>query len=308
MIKAEGITKKFGDFVALDNISCTIPEGCIYGLVGSNGAGKSTFLRIISGIYKADTGSLTLDGEEIFDNPNAKAKIAFVPDEMFFLSGASMKRMAQLYAAVYDNFDMARFEKLASQLNLDIKKNINSFSKGMKRQVAVLLAVCANTPYIFFDETFDGLDPIMRNLVKKIISGEILDRKATAIIASHSLKELENTCDRLAILHKGGVIFEDDIDNLQTSLFKVQVAFDRDYDQSEFESLEILNFSKKGSVAEFIVRGDRDSTETLIKAKKPVLFDILHLSLEEVFTYEMSALGYEFDEVLEVNDNENKDV
>lgn len=308
MIKAEGITKKFGDFVALDNISCTIPEGCIYGLVGSNGAGKSTFLRIISGIYKADTGSLTLDGEEIFDNPNAKAKIAFVPDEMFFLSGASMKRMAQLYAAVYDNFDMARFEKLASQLNLDIKKNINSFSKGMKRQAAVLLAVCANTPYIFFDETFDGLDPIMRNLVKKIISGEILDRKATAIIASHSLKELENTCDRLAILHKGGVIFEDDIDNLQTSLFKVQVAFDRDYDQSEFESLEILNFSKKGSVAEFIVRGDRDSTETLIKAKKPVLFDILHLSLEEVFTYEMSALGYEFDEVLEVNDNENKDV
>ncbi len=308
MIKAEGVTKKFGDFVALDNISCTIPEGCIYGLVGSNGAGKSTFLRIISGVYKADTGSLTLDGEEIFDNPNAKAKIAFVPDEMFFLSGAGMKRMAQLYAAAYDNFDMARFERLAAQLNLDIKKNINSFSKGMKRQAAVLLAVCANTPYIFFDETFDGLDPIMRNLVKKIISGEILDRKATAIIASHSLKELENTCDRLAILHKGGIIFEDDIDNLQTSLFKVQVAFDRDYDQSEFEALEILNFSKKGSVAEFIVRGDRDSTEALIKAKKPVLFDILHLSLEEVFTYEMSALGYEFDEVLEVNDNENKDV
>lgn len=304
MIKTEQVVKKFGDFTALDEISCTIPEGCIYGLVGSNGAGKSTFLRILSGVYKADVGTVYLDGKPLYDNPLAKEDMVFVSDDMYFLSGANLKRMASLYSSVYKNFDKEKFFKFTGELGLDSKKNLNSFSKGMRRQVAVLLAVCSNTKYMFFDETFDGLDPIMRNFVGKIISSEIIDRGTTAIITSHSLRELENSCDKLAVLHKGGLIFEDDVDNLKTKLFKVQIAFDKDYDESMFNGLEILSFRKKGSVSEMIVKGDKVETEAFLKEKTPILFDILHLSLEEVFTYEMSALGYEFDDVLEVYDDE----
>lgn len=304
MIKTEQVVKKFGDFTALDEISCTIPERCIYGLVGSNGAGKSTFLRILSGVYKADVGTVYLDGKPLYDNPLAKEDMVFVSDDMYFLSGANLKRMASLYSSVYKNFDKEKFFKFTGELGLDSKKNLNSFSKGMRRQVAVLLAVCSNTKYMFFDETFDGLDPIMRNFVGKIISSEIIDRGTTAIITSHSLRELENSCDKLAVLHKGGLIFEDDVDNLKTKLFKVQIAFDKDYDESMFNGLEILSFRKKGSVSEMIVKGDKAETEAFLKEKTPILFDILHLSLEEVFTYEMSALGYEFDDVLEVYDDE----
>lgn len=304
MIKTEQVVKKFGDFTALDEISCTIPEGCIYGLVGSNGAGKSTFLRILSGVYKADVGTVYLDDKPLYDNPLAKEDLVFVSDDIYFLSGANLKRMASLYSSVYKNFDKEKFFKFTGELGLDSKKNLNSFSKGMRRQVAVLLAVCSNTKYMFFDETFDGLDPIMRNFVSKIISSEIIDRGTTAIITSHSLRELENLCDKLAVLHKGGLIFEDDVDNLKTKLFKVQIAFDKDYDESMFNGLEILSFRKKGSVSEMIVKGDKAETEAFLKEKAPILFDILHLSLEEVFTYEMSALGYEFDDVLEVYDDE----
>lgn len=307
MIKTEGITKKFGDLVALDNINCTIPSGCVYGLVGSNGAGKSTFLRVLSGVYKADSGTLLLDDEPIYDNPIAKENIVFVSDDMYFLSGANLKRMASLYSAMYKDFDKEKFFRFTGELGLDSRKNLNSFSKGMKRQVAVLLAICSNTEYMFFDETFDGLDPIMRNFVRKIILSEILDRGTTAIITSHSLRELENVCDKLAVLHRGGLLFEDDVDNLKTKLFKVQIAFDYDYDESLFHGLDILNFEKKGSVSNFIVRGEREKAEKILKEKEPILFDILHLSLEEVFTYEMSALGYAFDDILEVYDNEENE-
>lgn len=298
MIKAENATKKFGDFYALKELNCQIPKGCIYGLIGSNGAGKSTFLRMITGVYKADGGNVTLGGEAIYENPKIKEKIAYVPDELYFLPNASMKRMASLYQSIYPNFDRKRFDSLTEVFKLNPKASINSFSKGMRRQAAIILALCCKPEYIFFDETFDGLDPVMRNLVKNLIIDDVMERKATAIITSHSLRELEDTCDQLALLHKGGIVFESDVQNLKTSLFRVQVAFPFEYEQNLFDGLNILNYSKKGSVASFIVRGNRDKTQEFLKSKAPLLLDILPLSLEEVFVHEMGALGYAFDHEL----------
>lgn len=299
MIGANNVTKKFDNFTALDGISCKIESGCIYGLVGSNGAGKSTFLRVLAGVYRSDQGDVTIDGEPIYENPSVKKKIMLVPDDLYFLPGASMLRMKKLYKSVYPDFDDKRFSELSECFGLDVKKNLNTFSKGMRRQAATVLALSARPEYIFFDETFDGLDPIMRNVVKRLICEDILDRKATAIITSHSLRELEDTCDQLSLLHKGGLVFESDIQNLKTSLFKVQIAFDKEYDKSKFTGMDILKFTKRGSVSNIIVRGDRDLTVAALSSMKPTLLDVLPLSLEEVFTYEMEALGYKFSDILE---------
>ena len=218
MITASNLTKRFGDFYALNRLNCTIPEGCIYGLVGSNGAGKSTLLRLISGIYRPDGGSVAIDGQSVFDNPDVKNRLVFVPDELFFLPRSNMKRMAELYANLYERFSLEKFERLTRLFSLNPNQNIATFSKGMKRQAATILALCCNADYILFDETFDGLDPVMRNLVKTLLYDDVLERKATAVITSHSLRELEDTCDQLALLHKGGIIFESDIGNLKTSV------------------------------------------------------------------------------------------
>ncbi len=298
MITASFVTKRFDDTIALQKLNCTIPEGCVYGLVGSNGSGKSTLLRLISGIYRPEEGKITIDDREVFDNPEIKNRIVFVPDELYFLPHATLRRMEQLYASVYERFSHERFEALLKEFSLNPDKYINTFSKGMRRQAATILALSCNADYILFDETFDGLDPVMRNLVKTLLYDEVLDRRATAVITSHSLRELEDTCDQLALLHKGGIIFESDVDHLKTSLFKVQIAFSDEYGKERFEGVEMLSYEKHGSVATMIVRGDRDETEKSLKALSPVLFEVLPLSLEEVFVYEMGQRGYEFSEVL----------
>ena len=298
MITAKDLTKKFDSFTALNALNCKIPEGCIYGMVGSNGAGKSTLLRLISGIYKPDGGSIEIDGKEVYDNTDVKGRLVFVPDELYFLQRSNLVRMAKLYSSVYKRFSYDRFKQLTDTFKLNPNAMIGTFSKGMKRQAATILALSCNADYILFDETFDGLDPVMRNLVKNLLYNDVMERNATAVITSHSLRELEDTCDPLSLLHKGGIIFESDVDNLKTSLFKIQVAFPEEYDRSKFQGIDILSYTKHGSVASLIVRGDREETAAKVKAMQPVLFEILPLSLEEVFVYEMDALGYEFSEVL----------
>ncbi len=300
MIQTTKLTKRFDDFTALSDITCTIPDGCIYGMVGSNGAGKSTFLRTVTGVYRPDGGQVTVDGQAVYENPSVKEKIAYVPDTLYFLGGSSMNRMARLYRAIYPRFDTARFTKLTAMFGLNPQKPSGTFSKGMKRQAATALALSARPQYLFFDETFDGLDPVMRNVVKTLICEDVLEFNATAIITSHSLRELEDTCDQLALLHRGGLVLESDVQDLKTSLFKIQVAFTHDFDRNDFNDLDIRHFTKRGSVANMIVRGDRDQTVVRLQQQAPVLLDVLPLSLEEVFTYEMEALGYTTGDVLEV--------
>jgi len=294
MINVNNITKYFGSFTALENISCTIHDGCIYGLVGSNGAGKSTLLRIITGVYQQDGGEISINGQPVWDNPAIKCRMAYVPDELYFLGNATINRMAAMYADIYENFSHDRCRELTASFGLDPQKPINTMSKGMKRQAATLLALSCRPDYIFFDETFDGLDPVMRNYVKKLICEDVIERQASAVITSHSLRELEDTCDQLALLHKGGLVLESDIQNLKTALFKIQIAFTTPYDKALFDGIDILHFVKHGSVSNMIVRGDREATIARLRALQPNILDVLPLSLEEVFTYEMEALGYSF--------------
>ena len=295
MIKTEGLTKIFDKYIALNSVDCTINKGCICGIVGSNGAGKSTFLRLLAGVYKADKGSIYIDDMPVFDNPDIKAKIAYVPDELYFIPNATIEYMMELYDSIYPGYNKEKCLSLAAKLKLNPKQNVNTFSKGMKRQAATILALSAETEYIFFDETFDGLDPVIRNFVKSIICEEVYERKATAIITSHSLRELEDICDQLALLHKGGLILQSDIDNLKTSHCKIQMAFSYDYDETLFNHIEHLRFKKTGSVSSMIVKGNLEDTKRTIEAMNPILLDILPLTLEEVFSYEMETLAYNFD-------------
>jgi len=296
MIKATDLSKRFGAVTALSRLNCNIPQGCIYGLVGANGSGKSTFLRLCAGVYRPDEGQISIDGGAVFDNPAVKASFAFVSDDLFFLPQSSLRRMARLYETFYPNFSKNRFELLVQVFRLDADRPLNTFSKGMRRQAMVILALSAMTPYVFFDETFDGLDPVVRNLVKNLLYNDVLERGATAVITSHSLRELEDTCDQLALLYQGGIVFESDVQNLKTSLFKVQVAFADVFDETRFEGLDVLSFAKQGSVANLIVRGDREACQARIAAMNPLLIEILPLTLEEVFVFEMEALGYAFAE------------
>lgn len=303
MIKAEGIHKTFEDFTALDNITCSISDGCIYGMVGSNGAGKSTFLRVLSGIYKPDKGCAYIDNAPIYENPKVKENIVFVADELFFLPGATINKMADLYSSIYNNFDWERYLKLTELFELNPKKPIANFSKGMKRLAAIILALSTRAKYMFFDETFDGLDPVMRNLVKKLICNDVAEYNATVIVTSHSLRELEDICDHLALLHKGGLVLDSDVLELKTSQFKVQIAFKNIFGKSKFEGLNITRYRQQGSVANMIVNGDREETIHYLRGMNPVILDVLPLTLEEVFTYEMESLGYEFNDALEIEIN-----
>lgn len=292
MIEIKNVTKKFGAFTALDNVSLSIPEGCVYGMVGSNGAGKSTLLRVINGIYRPESGTVTLDGAPVWENPAVKRRTVFVSDEPYFEPGANLKRMAAMYGSLRPGFDAALFNRLAAEFELPLKKPVGAFSKGMKRQAAVLLALSVDADYYFFDETFDGFDPVVRSRVRQLVNRYIIDRGVTAMLTSHSLRELEDVCDRLALLHKGGVILDSEVSDLKTSLFKVQLAYNADYGKEIFDGIEVLEFEKNGSVCTAVVKGDREEVRARLEATSPVLLDILPLSLDEVFRFELSALGY----------------
>lgn len=300
MIEITNLSKGFGSVKALDSMTCTIPDGCIFGMVGANGAGKSTLLRLISGIYLPDEGSVKINGEEVYDNPKAKENLVFSSDLMRLVSnGATLKRMAQFYASVYKNFSFEKFEHLAGIFNLKPSLKVRAMSKGMTKQSQTILSLACNTDIILFDETFDGLDPIARNVAKKLLYRDVCDNGTTIIVTSHSLRELEDTCDQLAMVYKGKIVLQSDVSDLKTKLFKVQLAFDQEHSREDFTAagLELLSFTKAGKVVTLILKGDRDDAEAKLNAMKPVLMEVLPLSLEEVFTYEMNVMGYKFDEI-----------
>lgn len=295
MIEVMNIQKSFQKFVALDDVSLSVPNQCIYGLVGANGAGKSTLFRVLTGVYKPDNGVVSIDGEEIYDSAKGKEKIHFVPDELYFLPGASLKKMAKFYEGIYPAFSRDRYNRLVELFGLDEKKNIQSFSKGMKRQAAILLALACRPQYLFLDETFDGLDPVVRNLVKSAICQYVEEEKMTVVLSSHSLRELEGLCDQLSLIYDGKIAFSSEVGDIQSLFFKVQVAFTEEYDESIFKGINVLKYSKQGMVSNLIVKGEREETIEILRAKNPVVLDVVPMSLEEVFTYELGSKGYAFD-------------
>lgn len=298
MIKISNLNKSYGNKKVIENLNCTIKDNSIYGFVGANGAGKSTLLRIINDIFKADSGTIEINGENIENNQKLKQELVFVPDDLYFFPNYTLKDMAKFYSKMYKKFDMEYLEKLAQTLKLDMNSKIQNFSKGMKRQCALICAICTNAQYMFFDETFDGVDPVIRNLMKKIIAKQIDKKETTIIMTSHNLRELEDICDNLALIYKGGVLFESDVNTLKTSVFKVQISLKEDFDKEKFNNLEILNFKKLGSVATIILKGNKDKAKEILENMNPVILDFLPVTLEEMFMYEMEVLGYEFNQVI----------
>ena len=221
MIEAVNLTKRFDDIMAVDHLNATIKDGSVFGLIGTNGAGKSTFLRLASGVLKPDEGCITIDGHEVFENTSAKKRFFYISDEQFFFSNTTPLEMMHYYRKIYEKFDETRFHKLMQSFGLDEKRKIHTFSKGMKKQVSVICGVCAATDYLFCDETFDVLDPVMRQTVKSIFAADMEDRNLTPIIASHNLRELEDICDHVGLLHKGGILLSKDLDDMKLNIHKV---------------------------------------------------------------------------------------
>ena len=298
MITIEKVGKSFGKKEILKEVSCTIQNNSIYGLVGANGAGKSTLLRLINGVYEMDKGSIKIDGEELSDNEALKQKLVFVPDDLFFYSTYTLLDSAKFYEAMYDNFDMEALKEMASLLKLDLHKKISTFSKGMKRQCALILALATNAEYLFFDETFDGVDPVVRNVLKKLLAKQTMEKNATIIMTSHNLQELEDICDNLGLLYKGGILFESDIDTLKTNMCKIQVSLKGKFDEENFKDFNVLHYKKCGSVATLILRGKEEEITDKIKKMKPIILDALPITLEELFIYEMESVGYVFNEIV----------
>ncbi len=299
MIEIKGLSKSFDKkHYVLENLNCTIKDNAIYGLVGANGAGKSTLLRLINSIYTSDAGTIFIDGEDVYDNEKIKEDMVFVPDDLFFYSNYSLMDMAYYYDSLYPKFDMNYVLKVADKLKLNKNAKISSFSKGMKRQCALLCALGTGARYMFFDETFDGLDPVVRKYFKSLLADTMEKNNTTIIMTSHNLRELEDICDNLGLLYKGNILFESDIDTLKTTMFKVQISLKEDFNKSTFKGLKILSYKKIGSVATLIIDENGKDSRTILEKLHPIILDYLPLTLEEVFIYQMEALGYEFNEII----------
>ena len=295
MIEVKNAVMRFEDKNALDGISLTIPEGCAYGLLGSNGAGKSTLLRALSGINRLTGGEVLIDGQEVYDNAPVKERVFFINDETVQFNSMTLTEMKQYYKSFYSSFDEALWEKLHSALDLPLKKRLNTFSKGMKRQAAVICGIACRTPYLFLDEAFDGLDPTMRIIVKQMLIDAMMDTGLTVIFSSHNLGEIDEFCDRVGLLHNGKVVFDRELDSVKGSVFKIQTAFDQPVtkEQISAEGVDILHMEVNGSVMHIIARGDREKIRAAVEKLSPKLYDEIPLSLEEIFVYEMEVLGYD---------------
>ena len=297
MIELKGVTKNFDNFKVLENIDLTIPKGSAFGLLGSNGAGKSTILRLLSGIYKAEDGNVLIDGEEVYDNIPIKQKVFFINDETIQFSNFTLNELKNFYKGFYPNFSQELFEKLRNSINLPLNKKLSQFSKGMKRQAIVITALACQTDYLLLDEAFDGLDPTMRIIVKRMIVDAIIDRDLTTIISSHNLKEINEVCDTVALLHEGKIIFSKDLDSVKGNIHKIQTAFPESYTAEDFSELQIMHFEKNQSIYYMIIKGDEDEIRKQLAPKTPLILDVIPLSLEEIFIYEMEVLGYDYNKI-----------
>lgn len=294
MIELQNVSKNFDRVKAVDRVSAAIEEGHVFGLIGTNGAGKSTLLRLLCGVLKPDEGCIRVDGEAVYDNPGAKAKLFYISDEQFFFKGGTPMDMLRLYRTYYPGFDQEKWKELTGKFGLETNRKINTFSKGMKKQLSVICGICANTRYLLCDETFDGLDPVMRQAVKAIFVKEMGERGLTPIIASHNLRELEDICEYVGLLHKGGILFEKDLDEMKLNLHKVQcVVRDGEMLGRIREGLCVTTMDKRGSLYTFTVRGDRAGVEGFLEEISPVFYELLPLSLEEIFISETEVKGYD---------------
>ncbi len=292
MLEMKNVTKTFGTFKALDDLSMTVPKGTVYGLVGPNGAGKSTAIRVLTGIYRPDCGEVTMEGQPIYEEPAQKTRIGLVPDEIFHFPSATLEDMRKYYAGIYPNFDNELFERLYEVFKLPKKSPIRRFSKGMQKQAAFHLTICTRPDVLVLDEPVDGLDPVMRRQVWNLILADVAQRQTTVLISSHNLRELEDICDHVGIMDHGKMLLERSLADMQGGIHKLQLVGQPPYE------LEVLHASQSGRLNTLIVRGNaREIEEKMWKTDCPY-FDVLPLSLEEIFIYELGGVNYEVKSII----------
>ena len=296
MIEVKNLVKTFDGFRALDDLTMTVPRGAVYGLVGPNGAGKSTLLRHLTGIYRPDSGTVTVDGEPVFENPAVKRRIAYIPDDVFYFRSASIADMANFYAGTCPTFDSERYEKLRKAFDLDEKQPIRRFSKGMQKQAAFWLAMSMAPDVLVLDEPVDGLDPVMRRQVWSLVMADVADRGTTVLVSSHNLRELEDVCDHVGILDHGKLLLERSLSDLQENIVKVMIALPEG--QALPQDLNILHDQATGRMHTLILRGDADALEAYLAAAQPQYMDVVPLTLEEIFIYELGGVDYEVKNIL----------
>ena len=292
MLDVMNLTKSFGAFKALDDLSTHIPEGTVYGLVGPNGAGKSTAIRHLTGVYRPDCGEITLDGQPIYENPAAKGRIGYIPDDIFYFPSASLEDMRRYYRGIYQQFDNALFERLYEVFQLPKKSPIRRFSKGMQKQAAFHLAICCRPEVLILDEPVDGLDPVMRRQVWSLILADVAEHGTTVLISSHNLRELEDICDHVGIMDHGKMLLEKSLADMQGNTVKLQLV------GQPPEGLEILHESHSGRLGTYIIRGTAEAVSETVAASSPAYFDVLPLSLEEIFIYELGGVNYEVKNII----------
>ncbi len=298
MVEVANLVKEFDGFRALDGVDMSVKSGAIYGLVGPNGAGKSTLLRHLTGIYRQNNGTVKIAGEDVYENPAVKEKFVFIPDDIFYFMQADTMEMMRFYKGLYPKFDEKMFLRLMEYFpTIDPKKNIRSLSKGMQKQVAFWLAVCARAELLILDEPVDGLDPVMRRQIWSIIMADVSENGTTGIVSSHNLRELEDVCDHVGIMHKGKIIIERSLSDLQGSVCKIQAAFQAEMPKLP-DNFEVLHMSNTGRVYTLIVKGNPAEAKEQLEKMNPMLIDLLPLTLEEIFIYELGGVDYEVKDIL----------
>ena len=292
MLELKNVSKSFGKFKALDNLTMTIPQGSVYGLVGPNGAGKTTAIRHITGVYRPDEGEITMEGLPIYENPQVKQAIGYIPDEIFYFASSSLEDMAKFYRGLYPRFDMPLFQRLSEVFQLPMSSPIRRFSKGMQKQAAFQLTLSIRPDVLVLDEPVDGLDPVMRRQVMSLILAEVAERNTTVLISSHNLRELEDVCDHVGIMNHGKMLLERSLADMQGNTVKLQMVGDVP------EGLEILHQSSTGRLQTLVVRGNAREVEAQVEASEPMFYDILPLSLEEIFIYELGGVNHEINSII----------
>ena len=298
MIKAQGIVKAFGDFRALDNFELNVEKGSIYGLIGPNGAGKTTIINHLTGVYLPDEGTVTIDGEPVWENSDLKQRVLCINDDWYYYSGFTVKEMASFYASIYKNFNHARYKLLGEMLKIEENRQIRRLSKGMKKQVAFRIVLSCMPDVLILDEPLDGLDPVMRKQIMNVIISDVAERGMTVLVSSHNLRELEDICDHVGIIHNGKMVIEKPLCDLKGNIQKLQLVFEGGFPEALKNDIEILHTSKVGSVYTIIAKGASDKVTQAVKAYHPMIFDKVSLTLEEVFIYELGGLGYDFKNII----------
>ena len=287
MLELKNVTKVFESTKALDDLTMTVPKGAVYGLVGPNGAGKSTAIRCALGVYRPDKGEITLNGTPIFENPEAKVRIASIPDDIFYYPSATLEDMRRFCRGVYPNFDDQLFDRLYEAFQLPKNGQLRRFSKGMQKQAAFHLSICTRPDMLILDEPVDGLDPVMRRQVWSLILSDVAQRETTVLISSHNLRELEDICDHVGIMNHGKMLLERSLADMQGNTVKLQLV------GITPEDLEVLHETTSGRMKTLICRGSAEEVTAKVQKTNPVYFDVLPLSLEEIFIYELGGADYE---------------